>query len=86
MSSHISYYLGGTKGAPVDLITLKEAAQMLGVSRDTLRKLVNRGVFTVYANPSDAREKLIERTAIEEYMRPRVIRERAIDYNVEKEP
>ena len=58
------------------LIPMKEARDRLDVSKETLRQLVLRGVFTVYSNPRDRREKLIDTEELEAYLQPKVIQRR----------
>jgi excisionase family DNA binding protein len=61
------------------LIPLKEARERLGVSKETMRQLVRRGVFTVYSNPKDRREKLVDTDEVDAYLRPKVIQPRRED-------
>lgn len=57
-----------------ELVSLKEAQERIGVSKNTLRKLIERRGITVYDNPRDARQKLVDIEEVEEAFRPRPIR------------
>jgi hypothetical protein len=46
---------------PKDLITLSEAAQLLGVSRYKMSRLVSSGKLTTTPDPLDDRAKLVSR-------------------------
>jgi excisionase family DNA binding protein len=48
-----------------DTVTMKEAAQLLGVSNAKLWRMVRDGVLLAYQNPLDRREKLIRRADID---------------------
>ena len=50
---------------PPDLITLSEAAQLLGVSRPTMGRLVTRVPLQTYQDPLDARAKLVRLADVE---------------------
>lgn len=50
---------------PSDLITLTEAAQLLGVSRPTMGRLVARVPLRTYPDPLDARAKLVRRADVQ---------------------
>lgn len=67
------------------LISLTEAGKRLGVSKDTLRQLVGKGLFTVYANPRDRRSKLMDSDELDAYLEPKMIRERKPDPQVDGE-
>lgn len=58
---------------PSDLITLTEAAQLLGVSRPTMGRLVSRVPLQTYPDPLDARAKLVRRADV----RKLIVREKA---------
>ena len=46
---------------PDDLITLSEAAKLLGVSRAKMSRLVATGKLTTFSDPLDERAKLVSR-------------------------
>ena len=50
---------------PPDLITLSEAAHLLGVSRPTMGRLVTRVPLQTYQDPLDARAKLVRLADVE---------------------
>lgn len=58
---------------PPDLITLSEAAQLLGVSRPTMGRIVLREPLRTYDDPLDARAKLVSRADVERL----IVREKA---------
>lgn len=47
-----------------DLITLSEAAQLLGVSRAKISRLVSKGVLATQTDPLDERAKLVSRSDV----------------------
>ncbi len=49
---------------PEDLITLSEAARLLGVSRPKMSRLVGGGKLTTYDDPLDERAKLVSRREV----------------------
>ncbi len=49
---------------PNDLITLSEAAELLGVSRPTMGRIVQRVPLRTYPDPTDARAKLVSRADV----------------------
>jgi len=49
---------------PKDLITLSEAARLLGVSRPKMSRLVNGGKLTTFDDPLDERAKLVSRREV----------------------
>ncbi len=53
-----------------DLIPLKEAQDILGVSHTTMARLVREGRFTIYQNPLDRRQKLVHISEIRAAARP----------------
>ena len=53
-----------------DLIPLKEAQEILGVSHTTMARLVKEGRFTIYQNPLDRRQKLVHISEIRAAARP----------------
>ncbi len=53
-----------------ELITFGEAMRRLGVSKNTLARLVRDGGLVVYRNPLDRREKLLQAAAIDRLRRP----------------
>jgi hypothetical protein len=46
---------------PADLITLSEAAKLLGVSRPKMSRLVGSGKLATFDDPLDERAKLVSR-------------------------
>lgn len=50
--------------APIDLILVKDAQQLLGVSRAKMSELIRRGVIQTYPNELDLREKLVSEAAV----------------------
>lgn len=46
---------------PNDLITLSEAAKLLGVSRPKMSRLVGSGKLATFGDPLDERAKLVKR-------------------------
>ncbi len=57
-----------------ELIPLKEVQERIGMSKNTLRKLIEQHGITVYDNPRDARQKLVDIAEVEDALRPRPIR------------
>jgi len=53
-----------------ELITFGEAMRRLGVSKNTLARLVRDERLAVYRNPLDRREKLLQAAEIERLRRP----------------
>ncbi len=53
-----------------ELIPLKDAQERVGLSKNTLNKLIERHGITVYANPRDARQKLVDIEDVEAALRP----------------
>ena len=49
---------------PNDLITLSEAARLLGVSRPKMSRLVGGGKLTTFDDPLDERAKLVSRREV----------------------
>ena len=49
---------------PKDLITLSEAARLLGVSRPKMSRLVSGGKLTTFDDPLDERAKLVSRQEV----------------------
>lgn len=58
---------------PPDLITLSEAARLLGVSKPTMGRLVARVPLQTYQDPLDARAKLVRRADVQKL----IVREKA---------
>ncbi len=56
-----------------DFLTLQEAADLMGVSRFKLWRLVRDGKLVAHQSERDRREKLVRRTDIEALMTPRPI-------------
>jgi predicted site-specific integrase-resolvase len=55
-----------------ELITMTEAGQRLGVSRNTLRQRIREAGITTYENPRDKRARLVDWHEIEAAFRPRI--------------
>jgi excisionase family DNA binding protein len=51
-----------------ELVTMSEAAQILGVSSTTMWRLVRDGVMPTHQDPLDRRSKLIDRADLERLM------------------
>jgi hypothetical protein len=49
---------------PADLITLSKAAQLLGISRATMSRVVAKVPLTTYQDPLDSRAKLVRRADV----------------------
>lgn len=58
----------------VQLIPLNEARERIGVSKNTLRRLIERHNIMEYENPRDRRETLIDIGELEAAMQPVPIR------------
>ncbi len=54
-----------------EYLSLKAAAELMGVSRYTVWRLVKDGKLDVYESDRDRREKLVRRSDVEAIMRPR---------------
>jgi excisionase family DNA binding protein len=52
-----------------DVVTVTEAAELLGTSKEKVARLVRQGVLTARRSTLDARRRLIPRTEIEELLR-----------------
>lgn len=53
-----------------EFLTLKEAAETLGVSRATIWRRIDRGELVAFQSQQDRRERLVRRKDIEAMMRP----------------
>ena len=53
-----------------ELIPLKEAQDILGISHTTMARLVREGRFTIYQNPLDRRQKLVHISEVRAAARP----------------
>lgn len=62
--------LGGDAVDNRELIPLKDARDMLGVSHTTMARLVKEGRFTIYQNPLDRRQKLVDVAEIRQFATP----------------
>src|SRR5215213_8209138 len=56
-----------------DFVTMREAAEILGVSKFTMWRLVRDGELAAYRSGSDKREKLVKRADVEAYKAPKPI-------------
>lgn len=54
-----------------DFVTMKEAQEILGVSKFTVWRLVRDGKLTAYQSEVDRREKLVRRGDLEALRKPR---------------
>jgi DNA-binding MarR family transcriptional regulator len=61
----------GAMNMPNDLITLREARHLLGVSDNKVTSLVKAGLLKTYTNLLDRRKKLVSRAEVEELKVPR---------------
>ena len=52
-----------------DVVTVTEAAELLGTSKEKIARLVRQGVLTARRSTLDARRRLIPRSEIEELLR-----------------
>ena len=46
-------------------LTITEAAQYLGISRETVRALIKRGKVRAHGDPLDHRKKLIDKSVLQ---------------------
>lgn len=53
-----------------DLVTLGEAAELLGVSRFKIGRLIRDGLLVAFRSPLDARAKLVRRADLEALREP----------------
>jgi excisionase family DNA binding protein len=53
-----------------DYLTVQEAAEVLGVTRFTVSRLVREGVLASYVSPLNRRQKLVKRDDIEALREP----------------
>lgn len=53
-----------------ELVTLRQAREMLGVSADSVTRMVKDGRLTTYVRPADRRRKFVKKAQVEEIMRP----------------
>ena len=51
----------------VEYIKIGDARKQLKVSQPRMKRLIERGVFTVYESENDARVKLIPRSQVDAY-------------------
>jgi excisionase family DNA binding protein len=56
-----------------EYLTMQEAARLLGISRQTLWRLVRAGKLQTYQSEINRRVKLVKRTDVESLKRPRPI-------------
>ena len=56
-----------------ELIPMKEAQERIGVSKNTLRKIIEKHGISVYENPRDARQKLVDWDEVDAAIRPRLL-------------
>ena len=56
-----------------DYLTMQEAMRLLGISRQTIWRLVRDGKLQTYQLETNRRVKLVKRTDVEALMRPRLI-------------
>ena len=53
-----------------EFLTVRQAAEYLGVSRNKIWRLLRDGRLEAYRNPRDDRVKLVRREALEELRQP----------------
>jgi excisionase family DNA binding protein len=53
-----------TDNQPSELLTLSEAARVLGVSRPKMTRMVSKGLLVTHNNPLDERTKLVRRADV----------------------
>ena len=53
-----------------DLVSLKDAANILGVSKFKLSRLIRDGLLPTYGSPLDRREKLVRRQDLDILRQP----------------
>ena len=56
--------------ATKDYLTMQEAAEVLGVTRFTISRLVRDGVLASYVSPLNRRQKLVKRADVEALREP----------------
>jgi excisionase family DNA binding protein len=56
-----------------DFLTLQQAADLMGVHRITVWRLVRAGKLRTYRSQANRRVKLVKRADVEALMRPRLI-------------
>lgn len=56
-----------------ELLSMTQTRKRLGVSKNHLRRLVQRHGLTLYENPLDAREKLLDFEQLQAALRPKPI-------------
>jgi hypothetical protein len=49
---------------PLDLITVTEARELLGVGPNKMAELIRKGILQYWTNPLDARKKLVSRAEV----------------------
>lgn len=57
---------------PKDLIIVREAIELLGVSPTKMAKLLREGVIPCWPNPLDARVKLVSKADVERLIPARI--------------
>ena len=53
----------------MEYITVTEAAQMLGVNAETIRRWIRSGKLKAYQKPGRGRALFVEKSAVEKFMR-----------------
>ncbi len=56
-----------------ELIPLKQAREILGVSHTTMARLVKEGRFAIYQNPLDRRQKLVDMREVRSFAMPQPV-------------
>ena len=59
-----------------DYLTLTEAAQLVGVSKQTFWRRIKAGVLRTYQSEFNRRVKLVRRSDLERLMRPEPVKDR----------
>lgn len=63
-------------GEEVELVSIEEAAERLGTSRETIRRRILRGDLSVYADGRDRRRRLLNVRELDLLSLPKLIRDR----------
>lgn len=58
-----------------EFVTMNEAAELLGVARQTIRRMIRDGRLTAFQSDRDRRETLLSRRAVEALAKPRPAKE-----------
>jgi excisionase family DNA binding protein len=76
-TAHVLYFaiFGNVNGGEAmdDFLTLQQAADLMGVHRITVWRLVRAGKLQMYQSETNRRVKLVKRSDVEALVRPRPI-------------